>query len=389
VSRGPALKRLADEVLEAPDLAAVALLLTRTLPATLRLPEATLLLWNRRLDSFEALTPGETRPRPLRPGQDAVAAPEVLYLLSDGDLLETPGGRGGGALVPLMARSGLVGMLVLPPGRRGPPCRRDEVPLLSRLAAHAALAIQNHLYHRELIDSERIAALGAVAGMLAHDFRGPMTVIRGYAESLLSPGVDPDEMRHRAELIVQSVDRLERMTMETLDFARAGGRLVRRTLDAVELLRLLCADLTELLPTVELVTDLRVPRGTPAAVDVDKLQRAVGNVAANAREAMGGAGRLHLSAELLDGPGRQDGIKHLALVLADEGPGVPEEIRHTLFDPFVTHGKRGGTGLGLAVARRFLEDHGGTIELLPRDAGPGARFRIVLPLRPLEEEGAP
>jgi signal transduction histidine kinase len=66
------------------------------------------------------------------------------------------------------------------------------------------------------------------------------------------------------------------------------------------------------------------------------------------------------------------------LEIADSGPGVPAEIRERIFEPFVTHGKKRGTGLGLAVARRFVEEHGGTIELLPE--GPGARFRITLPL---------
>lgn len=391
MARGPALRRLADEVLEAPDLAAVALLLTRTLPGTLGAPEATLLLWNRRLDSFEALSPGETRPRPLRPGQDGGATPAARYLLSDGEVLETRGGGDGGILIPLMARSGLVGMLVLDAarGRKGPPLRRDEAPLVSRLAARAALAIQNHLYQRELIASERMAALGAMASMLAHDFRGPMTVIRGYAETLQVPGIREDEIQRRADLIIQMVDRLQRMTMETLDFAREGGRLARRSLDAADLVAELCADLTEQLPALELVCDLRVARGTPAAVDVDKLRRAVTNIAANARDAMGGAGRLHLDAEVQDGQGAEAGISRLVLVLADEGPGVPEDIRESVFDPFVTRGKKGGTGLGLAVARRFVEDHGGALELLPSEAGPGARFRIVLPLQPRATETAP
>ena len=64
--------------------------------------------------------------------------------------------------------------------------------------------------------------------------------------------------------------------------------------------------------------------------------------------------------------------------LQDEGPGVPPEIADRLFDPFVTRGKKNGTGLGLAVARRFIEDHGGSIELL-RD-GPGACFRLSIPI---------
>ena len=389
MARGPALRRLADEVLEAPDLAAVALLLTRTLPGTLGAPGATLLLWNRQLDSFEVLSPGETRPRPLRPGQDGGSAPAARFLLSDGEVLETPAGaEGGGMLIPLMARSGLVGMLVLSaaPDRKGPPLRRDEAPLVSRLAARAALAIQNHLYQRELIESERMAAMGAMASMLAHDFRGPMTVIRGYAETLQVPGLSEDEIHRRADLIVQMVDRLQRMTMETLDFAREGGRLARRTMDAADLVAALCADLTEQLPSLELVCDLHVPRGTAAAVDVDKLRRAVTNIAANARDAMGGAGRLHLHAQLHDGP---EAGARLVLVLADEGPGVPAEIRESLFDPFVTRGKKGGTGLGLAVARRFVEDHGGALELMPEGAGGGACFRIVLPLQPPATDTAP
>ena len=71
----------------------------------------------------------------------------------------------------------------------------------------------------------------------------------------------------------------------------------------------------------------------------------------------------------------------LVLVLRDEGPGVPAEIRERVFEPFVTLGKKRGTGLGLAVARRFVEDHGGTLELLPTPAR-GASFRFGLPLAP-------
>jgi signal transduction histidine kinase len=184
------------------------------------------------------------------------------------------------------------------------------------------------------------------------------------------------------------VDRLQRMTMETMDFARESSRLARRSMDAADLVAALSADLQEQMPALELSCDVHVPRGTATAVDVDKLRRAVNNVASNARDAMGGGGRLHLHAELQDGPGAESGSRRLVLVLADEGPGVPEEIRESLFDPFVTWGKKGGTGLGLAVARRFVEDHGGTLELLPRQAGPGARFRIVLPLRPPAPESA-
>jgi signal transduction histidine kinase len=115
-------------------------------------------------------------------------------------------------------------------------------------------------------------------------------------------------------------------------------------------------------------------------LDVDKIRRAVSNVAANARDAMGGRGRLHLSARIEAVPGPEGPGEHLALVLADEGPGVSPEIRDRVFEPFVTLGRKRGTGLGLAVARRFVEDHGGSLELVPPPPERGARFRLVLPL---------
>jgi signal transduction histidine kinase len=295
-------------------------------------------------------------------------------MITDGVLLETHG-QDDGVLLPLMARSGLVGMLVL--GRRSK--RRDSVyrpalvKQLSILAARAALALENHLYQREVIASERMAALGTMAGMLAHDFRGPMTVIRGYAETLLDEGgLSLGEVRERADLIIKMVDRLERMTAETLDYARDSDRLVRRSVNLSSMLHELAEGIPLELPGLSVASDIRVPKDAQASLDVDKLRRAVGNIAANARDAMGGFGRLHLEADLEDGS--------LILLVSDGGPGVPEAIRDRLFEPFVTQGKKGGTGLGLAVTRRFVEDHGGSVELLPE--GPGARFRIVLPLAP-------
>ncbi len=212
-------------------------------------------------------------------------------------------GEGDGSLVPLMARSGLVGMLVLGPKRhrRKLPFRPAEARLLSVIADHAALALENHLYQKELIASERVAALGTMAGMLAHDFRGPMTVIRGYAETLLEDTLPAAEVRERARLIVDSVDRLERMTGETLDFVRGSTKLVRRTVVLTTLVKELAAGVAEELPGLEVTTEADLPGGVSAALDVDKLRRAISNIAANACDAMGGRGRLALRAQIEPG----------------------------------------------------------------------------------------
>ena len=381
-------------MLEAATLEALARLLTAALPEALGIERAALLLWNRKLDTFEALTPGETHLSALRPDSPA-PIPESGFLLSEGTLLPTKGGRDG-VLVPLMARSGVVGMLVLGAraGRRKTPFRPTEVRLLSVLANRAALALENHLYQRELISSERMAALGAMAGMLAHDFRNPMTVVRGHAEMLLQDGLALETVRSQAELIVRMVDRLDRMTAEILDFARAGGRVVRRRLPLRRFFGDLADDLEKELPGVSIVRVFDLSEESAGALDEDKIRRAIGNLVANARDVMGGRGVVHLTVRVV--PALEDGgPERLLIEVADEGPGVPAEIRATLFEPFVTARKKGGTGLGLAVARRFVEDHGGTIELVANAAsgGPtGARFRLLLPLvaesRPGGEDGA-
>jgi signal transduction histidine kinase len=291
-----------------------------------------------------------------------------------------------------MARSGVVGMLVLDAhaGRRKLPFRPTEVRLLTVLASRAALALENHLYQKELISSERMAALGAMAGMLAHDFRNPMTVVRGHAEMLLDAGTRPESVREQAQLIIKMVDRLDRMTREILDFARAGGRVVRRSLPLARFLGQLADEIERELPGLSILRDLAVPEDAVGALDEDKIRRALGNLAANARDVMGGTGRIHLSARLL--PAAAGAPERLLLEVADEGPGVPPEIRATLFEPFVTARKKGGTGLGLAVARRFVEDHGGTVELVtsvPAAGGPsGARFRLLVPVTADARAGA-
>jgi signal transduction histidine kinase len=375
LSRHEALDALADRVLQAPDLADLSQQLTRALPAVLGLDQATLLLWDRKLESFHVLAPGDASLRALTPGT-RVSAPEARFLLADGTLMETAG-HDEGVLLPLMARSGLVGMLVLgaaqPPGKA--PLSEEDVPAVAALASRAALAIENHLYQAELIASERMAALGTMAGMLAHDFRGPLTVIRGYAELLAGPPAAEVEVRQRAALIVDAVDRLERMTAETLDFAREGGRVMRRPVTLSRFLEELADDLGRSFPGLKVERHFALPPGATASLDADKLQRVVGNIAANAKDAMGGQGVFHLQASVEPGPAGP--LLHLGLL--DEGPGVPAEIRESLFEPFVTRGKKRGTGLGLAVARRFVEDHGGIIELL--EGGPGARFRILLPIQ--------
>jgi signal transduction histidine kinase len=370
--RRTALRQIADRVLEAPDLPSLTRLLTEDLPRALDARDATLLLWDRRLEGFEGLDLGEGgRLRTFSPEVTGPGGPKTRWLLSEGQLVETSPEAHERMLVPLLARSGLVGMLVLGPApRRRKPVNDAEARLVSVVAARAAIAVENHAYQKELIASERLAALGTMAGMLAHDFRGPMTLIRGWAETLLEDDTPPPEVQAQARAIVEAVDRLERMTGETLDFVQGAERLVLRPFPLGVLLAELAAGIEQELPGLTVERDFDLRGGRRGTFDVDKIRRAVSNIAANARDAMGGRGRLLLSARTETLAGANGPTEQLVLVVADEGPGVPPEIRDRVFEPFVTHGKKRGTGLGLAVACAASRTTGAASNCSPRPRPP-------------------
>ncbi|HET7535774.1 MAG TPA: ATP-binding protein, partial [Candidatus Didemnitutus sp.] len=109
-------------------------------------------------------------------------------------------------------------------------------------------------------------------------------------------------------------------------------------------------------------------------LDSDRLQRVLQNLVTNAREALAqrDRGRITISARTIG--------KQCQILVADTGPGIPRDIRSTLFEPFVTHGKVGGTGLGLAIAKSVVEAHHGTIDF--HSTRRGTTFIIQLPLMP-------
>ena len=288
-----------------------------------------------------------------------------------------------------MARSGVVGMLVLGAraGRRKAPFRPTEVRLLSVLANRAALALENHLYQRELISSERMAALGAMAGMLAHDFRNPMTVVRGHAEMLLEDGLRLETVRAQAELIVRMVDRLDRMTGEILDFARAGGRVVLRRLPLRRFFGELADDLEKELPGVSIVRTFDLPEEATGALDEDKMRRAVGNLTSNARDVMGGRGVVHLAVRLVPAGRRAGAAAHRGGRRRPGRPaGDPRDPVRALRDRAQEGRDGAGPGRGAPLRRGPRGDDRARRQSAVRRPH-GARFRLLLPLVPESRPG--
>jgi signal transduction histidine kinase len=226
-------------------------------------------------------------------------------------------------------------------------------------------------YIAELVQRERFSVVGRMAASIIHDFRNPMTTIRGMAEWAKAKHPEPDTAEN-LQLIVDEVDRLVEMTTEVLDYCRSKTQLNPEPTqlhtffdEAMKPLRL---DFER--RGIRLETQVHHTDAIP--LDRRRFQRVIYNLATNAADAMPGGGALRLHVV------REGDMVHIQVT--DSGCGIPPESQEKVWQPFVTMGKRHGTGLGLPIARKIVEDHGGTIRL-QSEVGKGTTFIIRLPIQ--------
>jgi len=226
----------------------------------------------------------------------------------------------------------------------------------------------------------RLASLGEMAAVLAHEIRNPLTAMKGHAQ-LLAERLAPDSPEKRkAGRVVREAVRLEELTADLLSFIRSG-EIERREADPSEILRAATREVDG--PDGPRI-DLEIPRApAPRPLDGRLLRQALTNLLRNAlqaspRAAAGTADGVPEAGGPVATLTEEDGT--LVVTVRDHGPGVPAGERERIFEPFFTTRTR-GTGLGLAVARRIVELHGGTITVTDHPAG-GAVFRVTIPPTP-------
>jgi two-component system, NtrC family, sensor kinase len=230
---------------------------------------------------------------------------------------------------------------------------------------------------RELVRQERLVAVGKMAAMITHEIRNPLSALGLNTELLeeeLGELPDPTEAQNLCRAITTEVDRLTAITEEYLQFARLPKPKRR-----LEQINTIARDLAEFqreqmaLRNVELTVDLAddLP---PARVDDAQLRQALLNLLRNAAEAVAeGGGHVTLATRLA----RSEAGDHVEILVGDTGPGIAEETAPKLFDAFFST-KEGGTGLGLALTRQIIREHGGDIRV-ESQPGQGATFIISLP----------
>jgi two-component system, NtrC family, sensor histidine kinase HydH len=225
---------------------------------------------------------------------------------------------------------------------------------------------------RDLEHRRRLSQLGEMSAVLAHEIRNPLASLKGNAQLLAERLPSDSRERKRADRVVAEATRLESLTTDLLDFARSGP-IRRDEVDPVELVRLAAEDARPGGVRIEAA-------GAPASwpVDVRRIRQALTNLLRNAIEAS--PPDASPIARVVESDGQ------LVLQVRDFGPGVPQEDRERVFEPFYTT-RATGTGLGLPVARRVIELHGGTLTVHAPEDG-GALFEIVLPRNGTGTNGA-
>jgi len=236
--------------------------------------------------------------------------------------------------------------------------------------------------------AERLEAVAALSASLAHEIRNPLASIRSSVEQLARSTHGDEDDRYLAQLIVRESDRLSRLLSEFLDFARVRAtEFVPVDLQAVVTA---AARLVREHPDCRPEIEIRV-QGARTVLDGDEdlLHRVVANLMLNAVQAARGPSVVTVTtrpAKVAELPGGCTIDQPVCLEVKDTGPGIPEELRNRLFQPFVT-GRAGGTGLGLAIVQRAVEAHRGMV-LVDSNPGKGTTFTIFFPARRAAEEAA-
>jgi signal transduction histidine kinase len=233
-----------------------------------------------------------------------------------------------------------------------------------------------------LVESERLATIGRMANSVSHDLRHYLAAVYANAEFLASDRLRPEE---RAEIFADirtAVHGTTDMIESLLIFSRTGTS-VRRMPEPMNALLERAVGLIRAHPDAEgikLATCYGDPADSVAVVDAMQIERAIYNLLLNACQSVRSAGSSGQVKIMLEPQGQ-----YMVVDVVDNGPGVPENIRKSLFEPFVSEGKQKGTGLGLTLAQRIAVEHGGEVILLSSRPGETIfqlKVARALPLQP-------
>ncbi len=318
---------------------------------------------------------------------DADGDPIILHATGPGEKeaqsLLSQLGLGSVILIPV-ARSNMHSVLFAARDASVIPFRGADLELFFVLARQAVVAMENARLYADLRDTlrrveesqgallraEKMAAAGRLTASIAHEVNNPLQSVQNCLHLAGREDLPPEKRKEYFDLARNELDRLMKTMQRMLDFYRPGAARVEHV-DALELLQHVIGLTSPQLSqrNIEIKTDL--PESLPGMYAVSsQIQQIFFNLILNSLDAMPDGGDIHIRARAL-----RNGIE---MTFSDTGPGISEEQRKNIFEPFFST-KEGGTGLGLTVSYNIVTAHGGTLDVVDED-NTGASFRLFLPL---------
>jgi signal transduction histidine kinase len=226
---------------------------------------------------------------------------------------------------------------------------------------------------RRMLEIEKFAATGRLAGTIAHEINNPMEAIKN-AIFLLREKIEPNA-QPVYDALKSETDRVTRIVRQMLGLYRNTGNLANFDVNSIveDTLTLFARPLAKSGITV----DKRFGEQVMMKGSADQFRQLLSNLVVNAHDSIANGGKLTIATSHHKSPRRK--IEEVSIVVADSGSGIPAEIRNTMFEPFVTTKGEKGTGLGLWIVKGIVEGHGGRI-LVRSSIGRGTIFKIIFPV---------
>jgi hypothetical protein len=246
----------------------------------------------------------------------------------------------------------------------------EDEKLISELSPLVALAIENSVYVQDLLHSDRLKSLNKVANFLMHDIKNPIVTIKQYSEHIKKQGVSK-EINLVLDMIVEQANCVVDLVQTTLGYSEGKSISNPQPILLSNALNYILSMLAEYVESRNVKLFKKFEGDGLVNLDKKEFYQACFQITKNACDAMPQGGNFYVIT-------KREGDK-IRIELKDNGLGIPDSLKDRIFEPFMTHGKKQKSGLGLAIAEKIIKEHNGMI-WTESDLGEGAVIIIVLPV---------
>jgi len=287
--------------------------------------------------------------------------------------------------VPLIAKNEPIGVIVADNVYTAEPISDERVNTLTMFVNQASLAIENAETYKSLEDkidqltetqqrlirSEKLAAIGSMSSYVAHEIRNPLVTIGGFAKTLSRFTFTDTKIKVNIDIIIEEVKHLEKILNNITDFAKPS-KPEKIDVQLCEIMENTCLLMENYFQEKHITLQKKYETGVPEApVDPTQIKQVFLNILMNAVESMPDGGKLDVKIKSIDGS--------VKIYIVDAGKGMKQDVLQNIYDPFFTT-KPSGTGVGLSVSLKIIEDHGGTIDAIS-EQGKGTTMLLTLPIK--------